>query len=127
MKEKKTFLQFEWEVTDLGEPNKIIGIEITQKPDSITILQQAYIESILCQENLHEMHGTQSPMDPNIKFIWNPDDNEFNHSNSFAQLLGELQYIANYTQPDITYAVNKLALYTANPSLQHLIALKQIL
>jgi tRNA(Ser,Leu) C12 N-acetylase TAN1 len=74
MKETKTFLQSEWEVTDLEEPNKIIGIEITQKPDSITISQQAYIESILCWENLHEMHGTQSPMDPNIKFIRNPDE-----------------------------------------------------
>jgi hypothetical protein len=127
MKETKTFLQSEWEVTELGEPNKIIGIEITQKLDSITILQQAYIESILCQENLHEMHGTQSPMDPNIKFIQNPDDNEFNHSNSFAWLLGELQYTANSTRPNITYAVNKLASYTANPSLQHSIALKWIL
>jgi Reverse transcriptase (RNA-dependent DNA polymerase) len=51
MKETKTFLQSEWKVTDLGElgePNKIIGIKITQKLDSITILQQAYIESILC-------------------------------------------------------------------------------
>jgi Reverse transcriptase (RNA-dependent DNA polymerase) len=48
MRETKTFLQSEWEVTNLGEPNEIIGIEITQKPDSITILQQAYIESILC-------------------------------------------------------------------------------
>jgi hypothetical protein len=27
----------------------------------------------------------------------NPDDNDFNHSDSFVQLLGELQYIANST------------------------------
>jgi hypothetical protein len=127
MKETKTFLQSEWEVTNLGEPNKIIGIEITQKPDSITISQQAYIELILCRENLHEMHGTQSPMDPNIKFIQNPDNYEFNHSNLFAQLLGELQYIANSTWPNITYAVDNLTSYTANLSLQHSIALKQIL
>jgi hypothetical protein len=84
MRKTKTFLQSEWKVTDLGEPNKITGIEITQKPDSITILQQAYIKSILCQENLHKMHGAQSPMDLNIKFMRNPDDNEFNCSNLFA-------------------------------------------
>jgi len=48
-------------------------------------------------------------------------------SNLFASLLGELQYIANATCPDIAYAVNRLAAYTANPSLQHHTALKQIL
>ena len=41
--------------------------------------------------------------------------------------MGELKWVANTTRPDITYAVNKLATYTANPSLQHVTTLKQIL
>ena len=45
----------------------------------------------------------------------------------YVQLLGELQYVANAMCPDITYAVNRLASYTANPSLQHQTALKRIL
>ena len=48
-------------------------------------------------------------------------------SNSYARLLGELQFLANATRPDITYAVNRLAAYTVNPSLQHTSALKRIL
>lgn len=48
-------------------------------------------------------------------------------SNSFARLLGELQYITNAIWPDITYAVNRLASYTANPSLQHWTAIKRVL
>jgi hypothetical protein len=40
-------MESEWEVTDLGEPRKIIGIEITIDDDSITISQQKYIESFL--------------------------------------------------------------------------------
>lgn len=42
-------------------------------------------------------------------------------------MLGELQYIANIMQPDISYAVNRLALYTANPSLQHWTEIKRVL
>jgi len=57
----------------------------------------------------------------------NPEGNDGNHSNSFARLLGELQYIANATRPDISYMVNRLASYTANPSLQHTTAIKRIL
>ena len=57
------------------------------------------------------------PLDPNVPLVPNPEGNEGDHSNSFARLLGELQYIANTTRPDIAYAVNWLVSYMANPSL----------
>ena len=66
-----------------------------------------------------EANPVGMPLDPNIKIGPNPEHNEPNQSNSYAKLLGELQYIANATRPDISYAVNKLAAYTANPSLEH--------
>src|SRR6202522_4711304 len=116
-----------WEVTVLGEPTKIVGIEITQTSDSITISQKMYIRTILEREGLGEINSVSTPLDPNIKLEPNPDGNEGNRSNSFARLLGELQYLANCTQPDITFAVNRLASYTANPSLQHVTAVKRIL
>jgi hypothetical protein len=64
------------------------------------------------------------PLDPNVRIESNPDGNEGDRSNAYAQLLGELQFIANATRPDIAYAVNRLASYTANPSMQHQTALK---
>ena len=66
-------------------------------------------------------------MDPNDKIKPNPDGNEGSRSNSYAKLLGELQFLANATRPDIAYTVNRLAAYTANPSLQHVGAVKRIL
>jgi hypothetical protein len=48
-------------------------------------------------------------------------------SNAYACLLGELQFLANATRPDIAYAVSRLALFSANPSLQHTGALKRVL
>ena len=33
--------------------------------------------------------------------------------------LGDLQFLANAMQPDIDFAVNHLAAYTTNPSMQH--------
>jgi hypothetical protein len=57
----------------------------------------------------------------------NSKGNEGSHSNSYASLLGELLYITNVTCPNILYAVNWLASYTANPSMQHTTALNRIL
>ena len=67
------------------------------------------------------------PLDPNVKIGLNPVHNEPNRSNSYAKLLGELQYVANAIRPDISYAVNKLASYTANLSLEHYGSLRHIL
>jgi len=58
-------------------------------------------------------------LDPNVKILDNPEGSKGDQSNAYAQLLGELQFVANATRPDIAFSVNQLALYTANPSMQH--------
>jgi hypothetical protein len=120
-------VESEWEITNLGTPIKIVGIELAITPDMISISSSAYIDQILAREGLEKCNSVSTPLDPNIMLEPNPDGNIGNRSNSFASLLGELQYIANATRPDIAYAVNRLASYTANPSLQHTMALKRIL
>jgi hypothetical protein len=65
------------------------------------------------------------PMDPNIKLKPNPDGNEGSQSNIYARLIGELQFLMNTTRLDIAYAVNRLAAYTANLSLQYTGAAKR--
>jgi hypothetical protein len=94
---------------------------------AITISQPKYIEGILKREGLENVNPVAMPMDQNMKLMPNPDGNEENRSNSYARLIGELQFLANVTRPDITYAVNRLAAYTANPCLQHMGATKRIL
>jgi hypothetical protein len=120
-------LHAEWEITDLGEPAKIVGIEITRTEYSITLSQKRYIEAILQREGLTKANAVGMPLDPSVALKPNPDGNAGDRSNSYARLLGELQFLANATRPDIAYAVNRLASYTANPSMQHTTALKRIL
>jgi hypothetical protein len=76
---------------------------------------------------MEDANPVAMPMDPNMKLEPNPDGNEGSRSNSYARLLGELQFLTNATRPDIAYAVNRLAAYTANPSLQHIGVLKRVL
>lgn len=67
------------------------------------------------------------PLDPNVQLDANPDRNKRNRSNSYAKLLGKLQFLVNVTCPNIVYVVNRLVEYTANLSLQHSTTLKRIL
>jgi len=100
----KADIEAEWEITDLGKPSKIVGIEIMRTPDAIAISSSKYIESILIKEGLGRSNSVSTPLDPNIPLEPNPEGNFRSRSNSFARLLRELQYIANATCPDITYA-----------------------
>src|SRR5437899_2082134 len=101
MNKMKSDIKSEWEVTDLGEPTKIIGIKIMMTPDSIAISSSKYIESILQKEGLGQSNPVSTPLDSNVILIPNPEGNAGNRSNSFVHLLGELQYIACATCPDI--------------------------
>ena len=123
----KADIESEWEVTNLGTPTKIVGIELTISPDAISISSSKYIDNILLKEGMARSNSVSTPLDHNITLKPNPEGNIGDRSNSFAKLLGELQYVANAMRPDITYAVNRLASYMANPSLQHQTAIKRIL
>jgi len=114
-------------LTDLGQPMKIVGIEISCHADSLTISQPLYIDSILRKYKMDNANPVSMPLDPNIKLKPNEDKRESNHSNDYASLIGSLQYLATMTHPDIAYAVNWLAAYTANPSFEHYGAAKCVL
>src|SRR5260370_22480225 len=127
MEETKRDLCSEWEITDMGEPSKIIGIKIKRSDDALSISQKKNIESILARQGYTDINSIVTPLDPKVKLEPNPDGNQEDKSNAYAQLLRELQYVANATRPDITYTVNRLASYTANPDLKHQTALKCVL
>ena len=117
-----------FEVTDLGEPKKIVGIEITRdrKNKRITITQSKYIEMILAKYGLQDASPVRTPLDPNIKL--EPGESEpGNRSNNYASLIGSLMYAAVATRPDIAFAVNRLASFTANPTMCHWTAAKRVL
>jgi len=52
MNKMKSDIKSKWEVTDLGEPTKIVRIKITMKPNTIAISSSRYIDHILQREGL---------------------------------------------------------------------------
>ena len=67
MQHMKNDICSQWETTDMGDPSKIVGIEITQTEDSITISQQKYVEAILTREHMENANPVATSLDLNIK------------------------------------------------------------
>jgi hypothetical protein len=90
-------------------------------------MQTNYIELILKQKGMENCHPVKTPLDPNIVITRNPQGEDGDRRNAFTSLIGSLQYLSTAMWPDISYAVNWLSAYTANPSLAHQSAAKRIL
>jgi hypothetical protein len=76
MEKTKQNISTEWETTDLGEPSKIIGIEITQSANTISIGQRQYVEAILKREGMDCANPVTMPLDPGTPIVPNLDGNE---------------------------------------------------
>ncbi len=127
MNKLKEELNGMFELTDLGGPTKIVGLEIDQRVDSLIISQKQYVDAILRKYGMENANPVSTPLDPNISLGPNKEKEETNRSNAYASLIGSLQYLATATHLDIAYAVNRLAAYTANPSFEHYGAAKRVL
>ena len=117
-----------FEVSDLREPNKIVGIKISQDQEkkSITIKQSTYIDAILKKYRMEGINPIKTPIDSSL--VLEPRETEArNRSNNYVSLIGSLMYMAIATRPDIAYTVNRLASFTANPTLSHWNAAKWIM
>ncbi|GBE87159.1 hypothetical protein SCP_1004060 [Sparassis crispa] len=131
MDQLKRELRNMFEVTDLGEPQKIVGIEIERdrSKQTIKISQTKYIESILHKNGLTNANTVGMPLDPNtVLEKEEPEtDDECDRDNGYASLIGSLMYTAIAMRPDIAHTVQRLSSFTANPGMAHWTAAKCVL
>ena len=62
MEEMKSDIQAEWEMMDMGEPTKIVGIKITATQGKISISQKQSIQKILERQGLADASPFQMPL-----------------------------------------------------------------
>src|ERR1700759_82718 len=121
-----------FEIKSLGEPSLILGIQILRNREAgtITIRQEHYVESMLDKFGLSDANPVSTPMDPNVKLDYEPDEPQSPGTNdatwSYSTLIGSLMYLARSTRPDIAFAVNQLAQFTQNPKPHHWTAVKRV-
>nr|KYP59278.1 Retrovirus-related Pol polyprotein from transposon TNT 1-94 [Cajanus cajan] len=110
----------------LGSLDYFLGLEVKYLPDkSLVLTQSKYIRDLLFKTNMAEAHGAPSPMFSNCKLSRSGTD-FFHDPTLFRSVVGALQY-ATLTRPEISFAVNKVCQFMANPLDSHWVAVKRIL
>lgn len=125
--EFKQELRNHFEIKDLGNVTRCLGMEFKQTESSIEISQKIYIREILKRFNMTDSKPVSTPISLGTKLIKSEECGENQNSFPFRELVGALMYLAVSTRPDIAYSVNWLSQFNNSFGKEHWIAAKRIL
>ena len=105
-------------ITHKGPVKNFLGINICADSAGISLDQSAHISRLLTDLNLTECNGVATSMPPGT--IVEPcGENEFTSTTAYQQIVGSLLHIANFTRPDIGFAVGQLCRFMSAPRAIH--------
>jgi hypothetical protein len=109
-----------------------IGIKHDYNTHTILLSQEAYIDNLVEHFGLQNATTVTTLLDPGVVFtkdqcLRTPEELQDMSRNNYQELIRSLQYIALVTQPDISFAISKLAQFLTNPRHIHLEAATHVL
>ena len=114
-------VESEVELEKLGQPTKLLGMELTwQKDGSVKLTQKDSIEKLIRE---HEISITPRNSIPQQGY---EQSTETIDPTKYQSLVGSLLYINRMTRPDISLHVNLLGRRTSKPSPENLQTAKQL-
>ncbi|GJS70410.1 retrovirus-related pol polyprotein from transposon TNT 1-94 [Tanacetum coccineum] len=130
----KTFLKREFDMKELREAKKILGMEIIRDRSRkiLRVSQSGYVSKILNNFRIDNRKSVQMPLGGHFKlslkdFLIRDCDVERMSKVSYENAVGILMHLMVCTRPDIVYAVSIVSCYLANPGKNHWEAVKWIL
>jgi hypothetical protein len=124
----------EFQITDLNEPKRILGMNLIYDCDNgtISLNQATYIRELMGQFNMTSCKPIKTPHQPGLyldKSMAPKDDSERSKMKliPYGSLVGALNYISTHTRPDISTAVGSLCRYISDPGPGHWTAAKRVL
>ena len=110
----------------LGKTKFCLGLQIEHLPNGNFVHQSTYIEKVLEQFYMDKARPLSTPMIGRsldvMKDHFRPqEDGEetLGPKVPYLSAIGALMYLANYTQLDIVFAINLLAMYNSTPTRRH--------
>lgn len=97
-----------FQLKDLGNMTKFIGINIEKQTDGIRINQEDKIDSLYQDMGMSHCKGTNTPIsDDNMIDCEVENSCSIDNAKLYRSAVGSLLHIAYMTRPDIQYAVNR--------------------
>ncbi|KAJ1699274.1 hypothetical protein LUZ63_007786 [Rhynchospora breviuscula] len=118
-------LHCNFSIKDLGQLSYFLGIEVTHSITGLHLSQTRYFHSILEKAQMVGVKPCQTPLQAGVQ-LSKFDGQPLSDPLLYRTIVGMLQY-ATLTRPDLTFAVNKVSQFFAQPTDSHWQAVKRIL
>ena len=125
IKNLKSKLHEDFEMTDLGAASHYLGIEIHRQEEGIFIHQQGYIQKLLQKFNLENCNLVKLSIDLSTILQKEMGTGKTDPA-IYCSLVGSLLYLT-HTRPDISYAISCVSRFMQEPETAHFLAAKMIL
>ena len=104
---------------DLGELHYFLGIEVKKNSDGLVLSQGKYAEDIIKRAGMNHNKSVSTPLSTVDKLSATKGEKlEPEDSTRYRSIVGALQYLT-LTQPDISFAVNKVCQFLHAPTTLH--------
>ena len=126
-------LQSHFNMKFLGKASLCLGLQISHLDNGAILLHQtAYTRKILKRFGMHKANFLVAPMIGRSYTFEDPytpasEEEEEVDKLGYLDAVGTLLYLATFTRPDISFAVNTLARHSQKPTTTHLAGIKHLL
>ena len=129
MREVKDALAERYEMKDLGFLHHFLGVKVIHNEDTgkVWIGQPSYTEKLLKKFGMENSKPVSTPLSTDVKLIKKTEASDSCDQKMYQAAVGSLLYLSTKTRPDISFAVESVARFCADPSSQHWAAVKRIL
>eukprot|EP00253_Pinus_taeda_P011870 PITA_11870 len=125
IKNFKSVMKEEFEMTDMGLLRYFLAIEVDQNESGIFISQAKYVNEVLGRFNMQDSKAAVTPTVMGLKLIKEDISKDFDPS-LYKSIVGSLMYLTA-TRPDIMFAVSLISRFMERPKEAHWQETKRIL
>ena len=121
-------LQTKVEISDLGDADFFLGMEITRNREKheLFLTQKKYTSEILARFNITGEKPIYSPTVQGVRLEKNSEQASATSIKRYQQEIGSLMYLMTSTRPDLAFPVGNCARFMSNPSAEHFKAAERI-
>jgi hypothetical protein len=117
LQQLETSLEGKLEIKWSESLDSIAGVDVTRSPGTFTLSQKKLITEIL-DSHWDGFTTAKTPLPANVD-INSTQDGDPNTSTAYLSIVMSLSYLAVGTRPDLSFAVNFLARFSASPGPSH--------
>ena len=136
MKQLKGDLSSRFEMTDLGEAQYILGLQLSRdrRLRTLSLCQSDYIKRLLQRFGMSDSNAAPTPIATGVRLskadcptVKPAEPLLVDGKHTYASVVGAIMYAMLGTRPDLAFAIGQLTRFNSNPGPQHVAALKRVL